>query len=132
MKLVVERQKAKTTACKQETSDSEQAKEQLRGSGAETSRPVVEAKQIEEGILKSLEVEPYKVQHQTLLPKPSQRDAIEAPAQQEQGTAASPQTGETESWQSARETVSPIIEFVSPQEPIQTHRVRKRKRTLRS
>jgi hypothetical protein len=133
-KLVVEKQKAKAKACTHETSNSEQAKEQCKDSGAEMTRPAAEPKQIKEQRLESPEAERHKVQHRTLLPKPSHEDSVEvlAPQDKEKTTSPKSQRVEAESWQSARETISPVIESVSPQEPTQTQGTRKRKRALRS
>ncbi|KAL6169369.1 hypothetical protein ACJQWK_04398 [Exserohilum turcicum] len=133
-KLVVEKQKAKSKACKCETSNSEQAEQQCKDSGAEMTKPIAEPEQIEERTSKSPKAERHKVQHRTLLPKPPHGDSIEVLAPQDNERAASPnsQAVETESWQSARETMSPVIKFMSPQEPTQTQGTRKRKRAPRS
>ena len=114
--LAVEKQNAKIAAQKREISHGAEEEEACRDGGAETTKPEVEPEQAEEWRLESLEAERHKVQQQQALePKPHQRDQVKVLVQRraERPAPQSPQAAETESWQSARETVSPSVEHAA-------------------
>ncbi|KAI1526983.1 hypothetical protein PtrSN002B_011546 [Pyrenophora tritici-repentis] len=103
-KLSITKQKLEIAVRGPEISNGEKGKEVCRDGGAETTEPEVGPEQAKEGRSKLLEAERHKAQYQALEPKS--------------------QAVETESWQSARETVSPSVEYA----PQQGQCKRKRKR----
>ena len=136
--LVREKQNAKIAMQKREISYDEEGEKVCRDGGAETTKPEVEPEQAEEWRLKSLEAEHQASQPQPELeleqesePQPSRRGHVQVVVQRraERPAPPSPQAAETESWQSARETVSPSIEHAPQQGQGQVRR--KRKRALR-
>lgn len=146
--LAVEKQNVKIAAQKRETSNSEEA---CQDDGAETTKPKVGPEPAEEWRPESLEAEHHKAQHQALQPelepelepepelelesksKPHQRDHVKVLVQRraKRPVSPSPPAAETESWQSARETVSPSVEHAPQQRQVQGQVGRKRKRALR-
>jgi hypothetical protein len=127
-KLSVEEEKVKTAAREREIDKGGEGGDVCRDVGAETTKPQVGPEQVEECKSKSLEAERHSVQHQALEPNAHQKDLVKVLAQRrsKKAVSQSPQAGETESWQSARETVSPSVEFVPQQGQGQERRKRKR------
>jgi hypothetical protein len=132
-KLSVEEQKVKIAGRDQKANNGEEGEEVCRDGGAGTIRPEVGLEQAEERRSKSLGAERHKVQYQALEPKLHQEEQVEVLAQRtpEGAVFRSPLAVETESWQSARETVSPSVEQALQPGQGQGQGRRKRKRALR-
>ncbi|KAJ4330714.1 hypothetical protein N0V95_010011, partial [Ascochyta clinopodiicola] len=132
MQLAVEEQKVKMAAREQEIVNGEEGEEGCRDGVAEITKPEVGPEQAEEqrSKSKSLDTERHKVEHRALEPK-SQKGQVQVLVQRrlERAVSQSPPAAEVESWQSARETVSPSVEH-APQQG-QRQGQRKRKRALR-
>ena len=128
MQLAVKEHQLNIAAREREISDGEEGEGVCQGDVARTTGSETGSERAEERRSKSLEADCHMVQHQALEAK-SQKVQVQVLVQRRPDRAASsPPAVEMETWQSARESVSPIVEHAPQQGRGQGQRKRKRAR----